>query len=322
MVQQALQSSGLYGAAGASEWLWVDGELRPWSEVTIPLVQATWSGLSTVFEGIKGYRAPDGRLHIFALDAHLRRFQDSIAFMRMESPFSNEDLTKAVVDSLRVNNIRDDCYIQPVAMPHVPVDGFYAPPVLNARPRVFIPVGPRPSSLGTDRAQHCNITSWTRVSDRSMPPRIKAVPNYQNSRIAHLDSLTNGYNSPIFLNDRGTVAEGPGSCIAMIRHGKFVTPPVTAGILESVTRTFLMHMVPEVLGIEVMEREIDRSELYVAQEVFFMGTGAEINPIVSIDRYRIGSGEIGPVTRAIAKAYHDVVRAIDPRFAEWRTLMG
>jgi branched-chain amino acid aminotransferase len=299
--------------------LWVDGELRPWAEVTMPLTQATWSGLSSVFEGIRAYRSAEGRLHIFGLEPHLRRFQDSIAFVRLASPWTVDDLTSACVESLRANGLEEDSYVQPVAAPVPPAHGLYPSPEPGAPARVYIPVAPRPSALLSGRAYRCNVTSWARIGDRSLPPRVKAVPNYQNSRIAHLDSLVSGFDAPIFLNERGTVAEGASACIAMVRNGQVITPPVIAGILESVTRGFLLKMLPEVLGIPMVEREIDRTELYAAQEVFFLGTGAEITPVVSIDHYRIGNGEPGPTTAAVERAYHDILLAVDARYEEWRT---
>jgi branched-chain amino acid aminotransferase len=319
MTQQAQRP-----AAGSTEgyqqrYLWVDGEFRHWAEVTMPLTQATWTGLSAVFEGIRAYRSPAGRLHLFGVEPHLRRFADSIAFMRLESPWTAAALTGAILESVRRNGLDEDCYVQPVAAPVPPALGFYPPPELHAQARVYIPVGPRPSALLSDRAWHCNVTSWARIGDRSMPPRVKAVPNYQNSRIAHMESMLSGFDAPIFLNERGTVAEGPGACIAVVREGEVITPPVTSGILESVTRAFLLRMIPEVLGIPVVEREIDRTELYFCREAFFLGTGAEVTPIRAIDHYRIGDGEIGPITLGVQRTYHDVVRAIDARYADWRT---
>ena len=321
MVQQRVTTSATGAAEGWQQhYLWVSGEMRRWEETTIPLTQATWSSLSTVFEGITAYRSDSGRVHVFALDQHLRRFADSIAFMRLECPWSVEDLTAAVLASLRLNGLDgEDCYVQPVAAPVPPESGLYPTPPLGAHARVYIPVGPRRSALLSDRAFHCNVTSWTRIGDRSLPPRIKAVPNYQNSRIAHTDSLLSGFDAPIFLNERGTVAEGPSACIAIVRDDAVITPPVTAGILESITRAFFLRMIPETLGVPVVEREIDRSELYVAREAFFMGTGAEVTPIVRIDHYRIGSGEVGPLTGRIARAYHDIVRAITAHYEQWRT---
>ncbi|HLZ72016.1 MAG TPA: aminotransferase class IV [Dehalococcoidia bacterium] len=310
---------GFHEGDWRQRWLWVDGELRLWSDVTMPLTQATWSGLSAVFEGIKGYRSPDGVLHIFGLTQHLERFQNSIAFMRLHSRWSTEELAAACLTSLTANEIDDDCYLQPVAAPAPPASGMYAPPVVGDEVRVYICAEPRPSLLMTERALRCNVTSWTRISERSLPPRIKAVPNYQNSRIAHLDSKLSGFDAPIFLNERGSVAEGASACIAIVRGGTVITPPVTAGILESITRSFLLELIPEALGLPVIEREIDRTELYMAQEAFLLGTGAEISPVTEIDHYRVGTGEIGPITRRIQRSYHDAIRAIDRRWLSWLT---
>jgi branched-chain amino acid aminotransferase len=320
MVQQAIEPTvGFSDSGWQQEWLWIDGELRRWRDVTMPLTQATWSGLSTVFEGIKGYRSVAGVVNVFGLQPHLERFQNSIAFMRLRSPWTTEQLTEACVESLKVNGIDGDCYLQPVAMPVPPASGMFAPPVIGDAVRVYIPVEPRESLLMTERALRCNVSSWTRISDRSLPPRIKAVPNYQNSRIAHLDSKLSGFDAPILLNERGTVAEGATACIAIVRGSEVITPPVTAGILESITRTFLLQLIPEALGIPVVQREIDRTELYLAREVFFLGTGAEISPVTHIDHYAIGGGEIGALTRRVQSAYHDAIRGVDARWSAWLT---
>jgi branched-chain amino acid aminotransferase len=320
MTQQAIEPTvGFSQGDWRQQLLWIDGELRPWSAVTMPLTQATWSGLSAVFEGIKGYRSASGTVHIVGLEQHLERFQRSITFMRLRSPWTTEDLTAACVTSLKVNGIDGDCYLQPVAAPVPPASGMYAPPVVDDVARVYIPVEPRESLLLTERALNCNVTSWTRISERSLPPRIKAVANYQNSRIAHLDAMLSGFDAPIFLNERGTVAEGATACIAIVVGGEVVTPPTTAGILESITRSLLLELIPTALGVPVVEREIDRSELYSAREAFLLGTGAEVNPITRIDHYRIGSGEIGPLTHRIQRAYDDAIRAVDERWSGWLT---
>ena len=320
MTRQTIEPTvGFSDDGWRQQWLWVDGEVRAWAEVTMPLTQSAWSGLSAVFEGIKGYRAADGTLHIFALQQHLERLQDSIAFMRLRSPWSTAQLAAACIASLKANGIDGDCYLQPVAAPVPPASGMYAPPLIDDPARIYIPVQPRPSLLLSERALRCNVSSWTRISERSLPPRIKAVPNYQNSRNAHLDALLSGFDSPIFLNERGTVAEGPSACIAIVRGGAVITPPLSAGMLASVTRAFLCELIPAALGLPVIEREIDRTELYTAQEAFFLGTGAEVSPITAIDHYRIGTGAIGAVTRQIQHAYNDAIRAVDRRWLDWLT---
>jgi branched-chain amino acid aminotransferase len=159
-----------------------------------------------------------------------------------------------------------------------------------------------------------------RTSDNAIPIRLKSGSNYQNGRLAALQAKADGYDSPIFLNRAGKVAEGTGATFFMVRKGRIVTPTTSSDILESITRTTLIEYVcPEVLGMEVAERDIDRTELYVAEEAFFCGSGYEITPITSIDRFPLGTGEVGPITRAISNAYMALVRGADPRHPEWRT---
>jgi branched-chain amino acid aminotransferase len=164
------------------------------------------------------------------------------------------------------------------------------------------------------------VSSWTRTSDNAIPIRLKSGSNYQNGRLATLQSRADGYDQPIFLNRLGKVAEGSGATSFMVRKGRIVTPTSSSDILESITRTTLIEYVcPERLGMEVVERDIDRTELYVAEEAFFCGSGYEITPILSIDRFQLGTGDVGPVTKRISAAYMDLVRGVDTKHPEWRT---
>ncbi|GAG06187.1 unnamed protein product, partial [marine sediment metagenome] len=158
-----------------------------------------------------------------------------------------------------------------------------------------------------------------RIDDNSIPPRIKCGANYQNSRLATMQAEADGYDQPIILNGDGKVSEGPGACFFMVRRGVVVTPPVTAGILESITRMSLLKLFREELKIPVEEREIDRTELYVADEAFFCGSGAEIVPIVSIDKLPVGDGKPGPVAKEILNLYFNIVRGNNPKYMEWCT---
>jgi branched-chain amino acid aminotransferase len=164
------------------------------------------------------------------------------------------------------------------------------------------------------------VSSWTRTSDNAIPIRLKSGANYQNGRLARLQAVADGYEEPLFLNQQGHVAEGTGATLFIVRKGRIVTPPVTADILESITRTTLIDPIcPELLGMGVDEREIDRTELYVSDEAFLCGSGYEITPLTSIDRFPLGNGEVGPVTKRLQAAYMDIVRGTDKRFPEWRT---
>jgi branched-chain amino acid aminotransferase len=152
-----------------------------------------------------------------------------------------------------------------------------------------------------------------------MPPRVKNLSNYRNSQLAGMEARLDGYDTAILLNHQGKVSEGPGACLMLIAGGQAITPDVGSGILESITRDALIVLAREVLGLEVIEREVDRTELYLADEVFTCGTAAEITPIVGIDKYTIGGGQIGPVTRALEAVFDDVLRGREPRYVHWRT---
>src|SRR5262249_31335833 len=162
------------------------------------------------------------------------------------------------------------------------------------------------------------VSTWTRLSDTAMPPRIKCVSNYQNSRMALREAKRNGYDSPILLNERGKVAEGPASCVFIVRDRVAITPAITSGILESITRRTILGLCRDELAIETAERDVDRSELYLADEIFFCGTGAEVQAVSEVDGYPVGDGAIGPATSRIERAFHDLVRGRS-RHAEHRT---
>jgi branched-chain amino acid aminotransferase len=171
----------------------------------------------------------------------------------------------------------------------------------------------------TERGCRVCISSWTRIGDNILPPRVKAFSNYHNSRLATMEAKANGYDWPILLNDHHKLTEGPGACVALVRHGTVITPDLSSGVLESLTRDTLLKLLPEVLNIPVVEREVDRTELYVADEAFYMGTGWELLPVLEVDGLPVGNGRMGPVAISIDRMYHDLVRGIDPRHAEWRT---
>jgi len=300
--------------------LWLDGELIPWEKATVHITALGWVGVGSVFEGIKAYRNESlDRVHVFRLDDHLARFADSMRLVELEPRFSPEELSEAVVELLRANEVRHDTYVRPFAFGSP--GRYFSRASPEAVTRVLINLFPFESSLRTDHAVHCCVSSWTRISDNVMPPRIKAVANYWNGRLARNEATRNGYDAAILLNERGKVAEGPGACLMLVRRGQVVTPPVTAGILESITRDTLIQLFRQELGREVVEREVDRTEMYLAQEAFFCGTGAEVRPILSIDRFTLGEGGIGPLTHRIAGLYHDVVRGAESRYGDWRTLV-
>ncbi len=298
------------------QFVWVDGKQLPWNDATVHITQLGTSTVSLVFEGIRAYWNDAARkLFVFRLDAHLERFAQSIRLIRMKQTIANDQIRRGVIDLLRANNYASDTYVRPFAFTESATFGG----MTSDQARIVLTTRDWPSRLKSGQVSHACVSSWTRISDNVMPPRVKASSNYLNSRMASEEAKRNGYDVALILNPDGKVAEAPGACLMIVRDGKIITPSVTSGILESITRETLIQLCREELKLPVVEREVDRTELYTASEAFICGTGAEITPIASIDRFTLGGGSIGPITQRVENLYHDLVRGIDTRFAEWRT---
>ena len=300
------------------EFLWHEGALVKWEDALVHISMMGWTSISSVFEGIRGYWNPqEEQLYIFHLDAHLKRLFQSMKIMRMECLYSKEQLREAIITLLRGNQYRSDAYVQPLAYFVGGIPGYQA--VWEDPGEVVITTRNAPSNLGTGKTAHCNVSSWNRISDNVMPPRAKAISNYQNSRYVSTESKVNGYDYGIILNQQGKVAEASYACVFAIRDGVAITPPFSAGILESITREVVRELLDEDLGIPVVERDLERTELYVADEVFLCGTAVEVQPVVSVDRYRVGTGEPGPVVSRLEELFHRAVRGNYPKYGHWIT---
>lgn len=298
------------------QFVWVDGRLVPWNEATVHITQIGPAGVSSVFEGIRGYWNPAAhKLYVFQLDAHLARFAQSMRLMRMKANCTTAEIREGILALLRANACAEDSYIRPTAF----VEAAFLGSGASDTARVVVNTTPFPSRLKDGKVSHACVSSWARITDNVMPPRVKASSNYLNSRLAVEEARRNGYDAALLLNPNGKVAEGPGECLMIVRAGQVITPSVTSGILESITRATFIRLFRQVLGVEVVERDVDRTELYVADEALLCGTGHELAPIVSVDRLPVGDGQMGPITRQIEALYHDLVRGIDTRYPEWRT---
>jgi branched-chain amino acid aminotransferase len=316
--QSQARAAAAQPQAGATPaYLWQSGRLVPWSEAMVHITMVGWPAIGAVFEGIRGYwNADKHELYVFRLPEHMHRFGLSMKMMRMNPSFSGQQIGDAILELLRANALQEDAYIQPLAFTSGAVWGSRS--AADQVPEILITTRPSPSSLLSGRTSTAGVSSWTRISDNVMPPRIKALPNYANSRLASHEASRNGYDNPIFLNNVGKVSEGPGSCLFMVREGVAVTPPVTASILESITRVSCITLLRD-LGVEVQEREMDRTELYIADEIFFCGTAMEVHGVTQVDGYQVGTGKAGPVVSKLERLFHDVVRGIDPHYAGWLT---
>jgi branched-chain amino acid aminotransferase len=299
--------------------IWRNGEIIPWEDALIHINSVGHASVAGIFEGIKAYwNEEDKQLYVFRLPEHMIRFLNSIKMVRYGFNHSLGDLKNAVLDLIRANNYRTDVYVRP----YVFQKGIVRE-LLQAQPgkptELVIDSWPFRSYIDMEKALHVCVSSWTRISDNVLPPRLKCFSNYHNGRLAAMEATVSGYDWAVLLDGRGKVTEGPGACLALVRNGQVILPTVTNGILESITRDTTIVLLKDVLKIPFVEREVDRTELYLADELFFLGTGWEIMPAVSVDRLDVGDGKIGPITKAIADIYKKVTRGEDSRFPQWRT---
>jgi branched-chain amino acid aminotransferase len=293
--------------------IWMNGSLKSQEQAVLPVNSAAVFYGTNVFEGLRAYWNPaEEELFCFRLKEHFARIRESMKMNRFTIAYSDADLFEAVRETLRGNQIREDVHMHMVAY----VTGVG----VDATGPTGLYINPRRRGRINAEGLKCCISSWVRTSDNAIPIRLKSGPNYQNGRLATLQAKADGYDAAIFLNGHGHVAEGSGATFMMVRKGKIITPPLTGDILESITReTLIEDVAPRVLGMPIIEREIDRTEVYVADEAFFCGSGYEITPITSIDRFPLGDGKVGPITQRISDAYRALVRGTDKRHAEWRT---
>jgi branched-chain amino acid aminotransferase len=302
-------------------YLWLNGERVRWEDGTIHVSELGWSTVGAVFEGIRAYWNEDaGELYVFRLREHLERLARSMKLVRLPLRFSLDELTEAVCDLVQANASREDTYVFPMAYAANSYTSRYDRPDIQSSLQIL--TRPMPSHLGSGLKMKARVSSWRRISEEMMPPRVKNLSNYRNGQLARQEALLDGYDTSLIMNTHGKVAEAPGACVMLVRDGKLITPDLTSGILESITRDAIIILAREELGIPVEERVVDRTELYVADEVFLCGTAAEISPVVSVDKYDVADGEIGPVTRELEELFARVLRGREPQYAHWRTPVG
>jgi branched-chain amino acid aminotransferase len=302
-------------------YLWLNGERTRWEDATIHVSELGWSTIGAVFEGIRAYWNDDeGELYVFRLQDHLERLARSMKLVRLPLTYALEEVTEATLDLLRANEARQDTYIFPLAYAANTYTSRYDRP--DVRSALQILTRPMASHLGTGLQMRARVSSWRRISEDVMPPRVKNLSNYRNGQLARMESLLDGYDTALIINSQGKVSEAPGACVMLVRDGRLITPDLTSSILESITRDALLTLAREELSLPIEERAVDRTEIYVADEVFLCGTAAEISPVVSVDKYDIGDGRVGPVTRSLERIFADVLRGREDRYARWRTPVG
>ncbi|MFQ3622486.1 MAG: branched-chain amino acid transaminase [Acetobacteraceae bacterium] len=302
-------------AEATPPFAWFDGRIVPWGEARVHVYSPAVKYGTGVFEGLRGYwNDREGEMHVFRLGAHLDRLMFGLKVMRFDAAPDRAMLERAVLEVIRANGFREGVHIRLTALLEGEGDMNATGPVVFA-----CTANTRPPSRAVSEGLAAGVVSWRRPEDSALPMRVKANANYQNGRLAVQEAKANGYGAAILLNDRGKLAEGPGMCVFLVRGGVAVTPSITSGILESITRDTVIRLLREELGVAVEEREVDRSELYAADEAFFCGTAWEVTPIVSVDRLPVGDGAVGALTRRLQALYFAVARGDSALHPEWRT---
>ena len=301
-----------------TEKIWHNGRFIAWDDAKIHVLSHTVSYGSSVFEGIRCYQTPDGPA-VFRLNEHVRRMADSAKVYRMDLGFSSNDLAEAMLELVRVNRM-DSCYIRPIALRgygDIGVNGLKNPiDVYIACWTWGKYLGEEALSEGVDVC----VSSWNRIAPNTLPALAKAAANYMNSQLMKMEAIVNGYSEGIALDAAGYVSEGSGENIFLVRDGKIHTPPLGASVLPGITRDSILTLAKD-LGIPVVETIIPREMLYIADEVFFSGTAAEITPIRSVDRIPVGKGRRGPVAERLQRAFFGVINGTAPDQHGWLSLV-
>ena len=284
-------------------YVFYNGDIIEEEKVSIDIRSKAFNYGLACFEGIRAYWDEENQqLSLFRVREHYERLLQSCRALYIKLPYTVDDLVNATIELLKKNNFKTTTYIRPVAYKGSTNIG---PTLLDDDNRILIYCSPLGSYTGKEELS-VKVTSWTRLSDNMLPPRTKATAAYLNSALASLDVKINGYDEAIFLTDTGSVCEGPGENIFIVRKGKLITPPPSDNILEGITRETVMELARDVLGMEVVERSIKRTELYACDEAFFSGTAMEITPICEIDDRPVPGGINGEVYKKI-KALFDKI---------------
>jgi branched-chain amino acid aminotransferase len=301
----------------ATEKIWHDGKLIHWNDAKIHILSHVTSYGSSVFEGIRCYETPAGP-QVFRAREHMRRLHDSAKIYRMSIPHSIDTLLAAALEVIRANNLTS-CYVRPLV-----IRGYGDMGVLPTKDnpiQTYIAAWEWGKYLGDEGLESgidvC-ISSWNRIAPNTLPALSKAGANYMNSQLIRMEAAQNGYAEGIALDSNGFVSEGSGENIFVVRDGKIVTPPLAASVLPGITRDSVMQIAAS-MGIPVTEALVPREALYIADEVFFSGTAAEITPVRSVDRIPVGAGKRGPVTEKLQREFFGIVEGRNSDRFGWLT---
>jgi branched-chain amino acid aminotransferase len=292
----------------------MNGKLVPYKNAKVHVLTHALHYSTAIFEGIRCYNTPRGSM-IFRLPEHVNRLFKSAKMYSMKMPYSKKEISDGIIKTVKASKLKE-CYIRPIV--------YYGHGVMGLTPtpnKVEVAVACwewnlGESSAGKVRGARCKVSSWLRIDSRSQPMQAKAASNYANAALARVEALRDGYDEAIMLNYHGKVSEGSAENIFIVNNGEISTPPLSAGILDGITRDSVIKIARSE-GFSVIERDIDREDLYVADEVFMTGTAAEVKSVTEIDNVPIGDGKLGQVTRKLQDIFYEVSRGKDERYQEW-----
>jgi branched-chain amino acid aminotransferase len=298
-----------------SKHAFFEGKIVPWSEAKINIATHGFMYGTAVFSGMRAYwSAEQKRLFVFRPYDHFHRLLDSAKILSMDIPYDEQGLIQLTLDVLRMDNWQQDVYLRPTIYK---ADMGIGVRLHNLRDDFCMFVTAFDKYLSNDANAHLTFSSWRRIDDNAIPARGKIAGAYANSALIKTDANRAGFDEAIVLDQNGHVSEGSAMNIFMVRHGKLVTPPATDNILEGITRRTVIELARGELNLEVEERSIDRTEVFIAEELFLTGTAAQIVAATKVDHRPIGSGEMGPITAKLRALFDDVAHARVPKYREW-----
>jgi branched-chain amino acid aminotransferase len=298
-----------------SSYCYLQKRIVPLEEARVPVMTHAFLYGTAVFEGIRGNWSDErGETLIFRPLEHFERLKKSAHIMHIGLPQTAQELTDICTQVVGTCGYREDVYIRPIAYKSGEVIGPKLDGVADDFMLFAIPFG---NYLDFDAGIRCQTSTWRRVPDTSIPARAKVNGLYVNSALAKTEAVENGFDEAIMLNDDGHVSEGSGENLVIVRNGKLITPAPSDNVLEGITLESIFTLAREECGLEVVERTIDRSELYIADECFLTGTAAHLSPVVEVDRRAVGTGKTGPLTKKLQQLFFDVIRGRNEKYAHW-----
>ena len=296
--------------------IWMNGKLVPFKNANVHVLTHALHYSTAVFEGIRCYNTPKGSA-IFRLQEHVDRLFNSAKLYSMKIKYSKKQISNAIIKTVKTSGLKE-CYIRPIAYCGVGAVGL-TPPLDN----IDVAIACWEWKMGESKAgkvssAKCKISSWIRIDSRSQPMKSKAAANYSNAALARVEALKNGFDEAIMLNFEGKISEGSAENIFVVKKSQIFTPPLTSGVLEGITRDSVIQIIKE-NGGHIVETDLEKQDLFHAEEVFMTGTAAEVKSVTQIDKKKIGNGKPGNITRALQKSFKNASMGKDERFLSWLT---